>query len=155
MANDGFFRDLVETDSPDFRGNAGERKVHHLPTDSDGLEGLGALVGVEDGNPHLGHDLEQALLQSLAVIAHGFLRTHLALWSQLPDRGIAEIGADRGCSESKTTGDLVDIADFSGFQDQGSSKPFPDSSEMVMNGTNSHQTGNRNFPGICIPIAED
>ncbi len=94
--------------------------------DSDGLEGLRALVGIQDRDAHFGHDFEQAFFECLAVVGHRLLGVHsfaeftfsFICGDELADGGVAEVGNDGGGSEAEQAGDLVDVAGFAGFDDE-------------------------------------
>ena len=61
--------DLVEADAAELGGGAGEVLVDELLAEADGLEHLGAGVGGDRGDAHLGHHLEDALAGGLDVVA--------------------------------------------------------------------------------------
>ena len=65
--------DVVEVDAADRTGQADEVLVEHLLADADGLEQLGAGVGRERRDAHLGHHLEHALARGLDVVGLGLI----------------------------------------------------------------------------------
>ena len=76
VADEGFLCDLRKGDAADLGWHAGEGEIDHVRADADGLEGLRALIRIEDGDAHLGHDFQQAFFECLAVVRHRFLRSH-------------------------------------------------------------------------------
>jgi hypothetical protein len=62
-------RELVEPDSPDHGVGTPEAALHHLLAQAEALEDLGAVVGWQDRDTHLRHDLQQALLRGGAISA--------------------------------------------------------------------------------------
>jgi hypothetical protein len=58
-------REDVEADAADPRRRAGEVPVDEVALEADGLEDLGAAVGLGRRDPHLGDRLEQALAERL------------------------------------------------------------------------------------------
>ena len=60
--------DLVEADAAEAADGAGEVLVDQLLAEADGLEDLGAGVGRDRGDAHLGHHLEDALAGRLDVV---------------------------------------------------------------------------------------
>ena len=56
-----------QVDAADTRGGAGEELLDHLVGQAHGLEDLGADVGTDGADAHLGHGLEQALAHRLEV----------------------------------------------------------------------------------------
>jgi hypothetical protein len=63
--------DHVEADAAELAGGAGEVLVDEVLGQADGLEDLGAGVGRDRGDAHLGHDLQHALGAGLDVVAVG------------------------------------------------------------------------------------
>ena len=58
----------VEADARDAGGGAREVPVDQLPIETDGLEDLGPAVALQGGDPHLGHHLQDALVEGLDVV---------------------------------------------------------------------------------------
>src|SRR6185437_3081752 len=65
MALQGLDREHLQADTTDARGGAGEVAVDQLPLEPDGLEDLGATVGLDRGDAHLGDRLQEALADRL------------------------------------------------------------------------------------------
>jgi hypothetical protein len=61
-------RDHVEADALDARRRPGEVALDDVVRDADRLEDLRAAVALQRRDPHLGHDLEDALVDGLAVV---------------------------------------------------------------------------------------
>ena len=55
----------VEADAADAAGRAGEAGVHHVMPQAQGLKDLGALVGGNGGDAHLGHHLQHPRIDRL------------------------------------------------------------------------------------------
>src|SRR2546426_11829258 len=54
------------------RDGPGEVAMHQVAVETDGLEDLGAGVALQGGDSHLGHDLEDSLVQGLDVVLDRF-----------------------------------------------------------------------------------
>jgi hypothetical protein len=63
--------DDVEADPADAGEGAREVAVDHVLVEADGLEDLCPTVALEGRDPHLGHDLENPLVERLDVVLHG------------------------------------------------------------------------------------
>ncbi len=74
---------------------------------------------------------------------------------ELADGGVAEIRADGGGTESKTTGDLMHVADLAGFDDQRRPEARADAGEMMVDGADREQSGDRYPLGGGGPVGED
>ena len=101
--------------------NSGEGIVYHFLTNSEGLKNLSSLIGVEDGDTHFGHDLEDTFFKGFAVVRHRKFWGHilakfiLGVSSyDLSDGGVSKVGANRGGSKSEEAGDLMGVSCFSG-----------------------------------------
>src|SRR5205823_4933727 len=68
VAQPGLARDHVEPDALDARRGPGEVALDHLGVEADGLEDLRAPVALERRDAHLGHHLEDALVDRLHVV---------------------------------------------------------------------------------------
>src|SRR5262249_13999681 len=61
--------DLLERNSPDSRGRSCEAPLDNLAAQAESLEDLRTLIALQSGNPHLGHDLQHAAIDGLAILA--------------------------------------------------------------------------------------
>ena len=161
MADDGFLGDFLETDAADFGRDAGEGEIDDFRADANGFECLSALVGVEHRDAHFGHDFENAFFEGFEVVGHRLGGRDVAEFAfplvhgdELPDGGKAEIRAYGGRAEAEAAGDLVNIADFSGFDHERGTHAFADAVEVVMDGADGKQGRNRNPLGGSSPVRE-
>ena len=67
VAAEGLFGDLLEADALDLGRGAGEILLHEIGSQPDGIEYLGAAIGLVGRDAHLGHHLEDALVDRLDV----------------------------------------------------------------------------------------
>ena len=59
---------LFERDATNAAGRSGETLGHNVFADTNGLENLGTDITLDGGDPHLGHDLEEALIARLYIV---------------------------------------------------------------------------------------
>src|SRR3990172_5229530 len=76
VAEDRLLGDHVEAHATDPRGRPREVSVHELLAEANGLEDLGAPVGLDRGDPHLGDDLQDPFVQRLDVVLRGLRVVH-------------------------------------------------------------------------------
>ena len=112
--------DDVEADAAQRRGRAGEVLVDELLGQAHGLEDLGAAVGGDGGDAHLGHDLEDAVAEGVDEVVDGGVRVDLdgARAGEVLDGLHGEVRADRGGAVADEEGDVVDLADVAGLDDE-------------------------------------
>ena len=65
------FLDVCQSDAAHTADGIGEVLVHHILVDTDGLEDLGALIGLDGGNTHLGSDFYNAMKYRAVIIVYG------------------------------------------------------------------------------------
>ena len=68
---------LVESDALDARCRPGEVLVDHRLLETDGLEDLRPVVGLDGGDAHLGHGLQDTLAQGLDQVGAGLFSGHV------------------------------------------------------------------------------
>ena len=123
----------------------GEARLHHLVAQADGLEDLGTGVRRNGGDAHLGHDLEQALVEGPDHVAAGPLRRH-GRWKSVVagvdhgvDRGEGQVRTDSRCAVSQQQGHVVHLAGVTALDKQADpgAGPLPD--EVVVDRTGGQQ----------------
>ena len=143
--------DLLEPDAADLRMGPVEALLDERLADPDRLENLGALVAVEHRDPHLRHDLEQALLQAVAEVlrrggeVHPLEMTLLVVLQQLADGRIAEVRTDSGRPVAEQAGHLVRVARLAGIGDQATAHALALAVEVVVDCTGRHDRRDRNL----------
>src|SRR5262249_37674512 len=121
--------DLLEADPPDWRRRSREAEVYDLRAETQRLEGLRAAVRRERGDPHLGEDLEQALLRSRPEAEAGCrgrgpggggvpAGLRLVGREQGVDAGEREPGVYRFGAVPEQRREMVDVERIAGFGDQ-------------------------------------
>ena len=114
--------DDVEADAADLGGGAVEVLVDEVLVEADGLEDLGAAVGGDGGDAHLGHDLQDALAEGVDQVADGLLGLDAgqegAGADQVLDGLHRQVRVDGGGAVADEQGDVVDLADVAGLDQQ-------------------------------------
>ena len=119
---EAFLRDHVEADALDLRGRAGEELVDDLAIEPDGLEDLGAVIGLHGGDAHLRHRLENAFLDRLAVVEPSLgcvdVAGDFAVAVHLVDRLVGHVGVDGVGAVADQQAEVHHLPRFTGFDDQ-------------------------------------
>jgi hypothetical protein len=154
---DGFLGNLEDTDAFDPARRAGEVLGHRGAVEANGFEQLRAAVAHVGAHAHLGHDLRQALADRLDVVVDGFLGGQVA-GQVLVDRrqgfhrqvGVHGFGAVTG-QHTK----VVHFARGAGFHHQtgGGAQAF--AHQVLVNGRQGQQRGNRHLGGADGAVADD
>ncbi len=117
-----------------------------MPGKSDGVEDLRAAIGLVGRYAHLGHDLEQALVDRLdEALDHLVAADRLRQVLRHRGQGLeGEIGVDRFRAVARKTGKVMDLARFAGFDDEADRGPKALADQVMMDGRGREQRRNRN-----------
>mmetsp|Transcript_21078 Transcript_21078/g.39507 ORF Transcript_21078/g.39507 Transcript_21078/m.39507 type:complete len:1048 (-) Transcript_21078:533-3676(-) len=118
----------VEVCSLDTGGRSREATVDDLLAEPDSLEDLGALVGLQGGDAHLTHDLQQALGRGLSVGGDHVVVAVLLLRLggdqpvavHLAESLVGDVRADAVATEAEQGRKVVDLASVSALREDGS-----------------------------------
>ena len=157
MALGRLARDLAQADAFHLRVRAGEVLLHERRAQADGVEDLRAAVGLIGGDAHLGHHLQQALVDGLDVALLRFLEGQLLveLGEDLLQRLEGEIGVDRLRAIAGQHRELMHLVRLAGLHDQADlgAQALPD--QVMMHGRGGEQRGNRNAVGAGRAVRQD
>ena len=159
MTLHGFQRDLRQRDTFNGGGGAGEITVHELARQADRVENLRAAIGLVGGDAHLGHDLEQALVDRLDVAFDNLGRIHLfgklAAPVHVCQRLEGQIGVDCFGTIACKAAEMMHFARFARFDNQTDrgAQPLPD--QMVMHGCRCKQCRNGDAVRAKLAVGED
>jgi hypothetical protein len=139
----------VEPDPADARGGAGEVLLDHLGRQSHGLEDLGAVVGLDRRDAHLGERLEQSLADrtddvALGLLERGGVRGRVAVVLRrrphdLLERLEHEVRVDGRGAVADQRREVVDLARLAGLHDEAGLQAGALAHEMVMHGGDGQQ----------------
>src|ERR1039457_7159449 len=117
--------DHVDSDSTDPRGRSGEVLVDEVLREPERLEDLRALVALHRGDPHLGDDLDDPLVDGLHVALLGVAGApgdHL-LADLVVNRLEREVGVDGARAIADEETEVVDLARLARLQNQPDARP--------------------------------
>ena len=151
-------RDAVEADPLNRRPRSREAALDHLAVESDGFEYLRAVVRRHGRDAHLGHDLEQLLVDGLDVRGEGLLFSHVlvvALVQQLPDRRERQVGVERARAVADEQGELVHLPRVPHLRHERRLQALPRPHEVMVHGAygKQHRRGGVRF--VHAPVAQD
>ena len=131
----------------------GEVLVDDLAVQADGFEYLPAAVAVQRRDAHLGHDLQQALVERLDVVLDRGLHVgdggNLLVDPQLLDRLEGDVRVDGARAVAEQEGHVVHFPRLAAFHDDPATGPLAFPYEMVMNSGRREQRRNRrHFRGL-------
>ncbi len=151
--------DDVQAGAADLGGGAVEVGLDELVVEADGLEDLGAAVGGDGGDAHLGHDLQDALAERVDQVLDGLLRLQAGQEGtgaqQVLDGLHGEVRVDRGRSVADEQGDVVDLADVTGLDQQADLGALLGGDEVVVHGGGEQQRRDRCVLGVRVAVRED
>ena len=137
MAAHRLFRDLGQPHALDASVRASEIFVDEILAQADRVENLRAAIGLIGGDAHLGHHLEQALVDRFDVALDDFLV--VALLRQIVLHGDqcleGEIGIDRLGAVPGKAAEVMYLPGLCRLHDQTDRSAQPFANEVVMNGS--------------------
>ena len=119
MAQADFLGDHIQPDAANPRGGPAKVLVNKGLIQTDGLKDLRAAIRLHGGDPHLGHGLDQALVDRLDKVLHGCFVRHLrqmALADQVRERFEGEIGVHATDPVTEQYREVMDFPGFARFQ---------------------------------------
>ena len=117
----GLGGDDVEADAAELADRAGEELVDEVLGQADRLEDLGAAVGGDGRDAHLGHHLEHALAERLDQVGDGLLlgdRGDGAVPHHVLDGLHGQVRVDRRRAVADEQGHVVHLAHVAGLDDE-------------------------------------
>ena len=157
MSAKGLFGDFGEADAFDARCRAGEIGADKIRPQADGIENLRAAIGLIGRDAHLGHHLQQALVDRLDVALDDFLVVELLRQIALhrDQRFKREIGVDRFRAVAGETGEVMNFARLAGFDDKPDRRAQALADQMMMHRRAAEQRRRRNAVDACGAVRQD
>ena len=133
--------EVIEVRTLNTAGYAFEAKVHHTVGQTNGLEQLGTPIGGNGGDPHLGQDLQQALVDALAVIVLGLDRVHqhFAGADQVVQHLVGQVRIHRGGTKAEQHRKVVRVPGPAGFHDDVGIATQAVTHQVMVHSAGSHQ----------------
>ena len=153
----GFLRQLGEADAANRRRGAGEIFVDQTLGQADRVENLRAAIGLEGGDAHLGHYLQDTLADRLDVIGlRGFGRqSELPAHGQILDQVEGEPGIDRLRAIAGEHAEMVDLTRLAGLQHEAGLHAQALADEMMMDRAGGERSRNGDAVGALRPVRQD
>ena len=125
---------------------------------AESLKDLRAVIGGSRRDPHLRHDLENPRVDGLNVALNHLAGVHVievAFGVQRVQSLQRQIRMDRVCAEPDQTGNLMHIACVAAVRDNRRRQSLPAIDQVMMNGGDRKQHGNRNAIRADFFVAQD
>jgi hypothetical protein len=147
VAPENLAGDDVDADAADPRRRPREVLIHECPIEADRFEDLRAAVALQRGDAHLGHHLQDALVQRMDVVDHRLVMgdaDELPLPDHVVERFERQIRVDDAGAVAEEQRAVVHLARVARFHDQaalraralahrdgGARRPLPAGSESA------------------------
>ena len=156
VAFDGLARDLRQPHPADGARRTGEEPLDETLVQADRVEDLRAAIGLVGRDAHLGHHLQDALVDRLDV-APVELAVAQLLRQLVPDRRERferEIGVDRLGAVPGQGAEVMDFARLAGLDDQAEQGPQPRPHEVVVHRRGAQQRRDGDAVVVDRAVAE-
>ena len=151
--------DLGDAYALDPRRRPGEVAVDELLVESDSLEYLGPPVALDGRNAHLGHYLEDALVQGLDVVLFCVVATdrldESGLVLHVGQRLVGQVRVDCGGAVSYEEGELGYVPRLARLHDQSGAGPDPFTDHVVMYAGHRQEAWDRRVTPVYTPVGQD
>ncbi len=149
--------DAGEAHSTHPAGSGAECQLPDLIVEAYHLEQRAAPVGAEGADPHLGHDLEETVLQrhAVALLGHHRIDGHLARGGECSHLLDGQVGVHRRSPEGGQAGEVVGVPRLSGHHHQRSVEADAGVDEPVVDGTHRQQDGDGSVLGVHLTVGEN
>ena len=157
VAQAHFPGDDIDADAADAGGGAREILVHEVLAEAERLEDLGAVVALHRGDAHLGHDLDDALVDCLDVFHLGLGRVALEHpLAQLVVDGLeGQVGIHGAGAVANEGAVVVYLAGLPGLQHETDLLAGAGPQQVVLDRGDAEQGGNGRVRGVVAPVRED
>ena len=149
--------DLFQPDAAHPGNGVGKIAVDHVLTDAHGLENLCALIGLQNGNAHLGGHLAHALHHRADIVLLGGVTVLVQqpLFDQLIDAFQRQIGVDGSSAVAQQQGEMMDVPRVGCFQNHADGRAAAGIDEMMLQRRHCQQGRNRHMVFIHSPVGQD
>ncbi|VGP13006.1 hypothetical protein SB00610_01089 [Klebsiella quasipneumoniae subsp. similipneumoniae] len=149
--------EIVEAGAADAADHALEAEIGDIAMQTDRFEQLRAAVGGDGRDPHLGHDLIQTFVDTVAIVQHHRTVRFIDGFAvdQLRQRFIGEVRIDSCRAEAQQHGEVVRIAGAGGFNDDVgiAAQTFID--QTGLDRANGHRRRHRQAVFGDVAVGED
>ena len=149
--------DFLQADAADPADRICEIFINHFPADADGLENLGAHIGLNRGDSHLGGCLHDAADHRLIVIVHRrvIILVQDPLVDQLLDAFLRQIRIDGAGPVAQQRREMMHLARLSGLQNDGDAGPLLRPHQMLLQSGYRQQRRDRHMILVHSPVGQN
>ena len=133
--------EILEAGALDTAWHTAEAQVHHITGDPHRFKQLGTTIGGDGGNPHLGEDLHQALVDALAEILLQFHRIaeQLAGTHHVGDHVVGQVRVNGSSTETEQHREVMGITGSGRFHNNVGVRTQTFFGQVMMHCTGGHQ----------------
>ena len=130
--------------------------LQHFVAQTYALENLRAAVGTNGGYAHLGHNLQQALLQGLYIIGpgSGVVELYATLLDEFGYDCEAQIRIDCGRTVAQQQGDVHSLQYLSAFDDKRRLHPLSNGYEVMVHCADCQQRRDCGMRGVHVAVRQ-
>ncbi len=154
----GFLRNHLQARALDARRGIGEVLVDQSSVETHRLEDLGPAIGLNRGNSHLRHHLQNPLGQRLDEVTLRLVGIHtrqFALSNQLSQAFKCEIGIDRIGAVAEQQRQVVDFPGLSALHQQADAGSSAMPNQVMMKPSQREKGWNRRLPVIHPAVRQN
>ena len=121
------------------------------------LKTLGALVGLEEGDPHLRRHRDHPRQNGPVIVGHGGIEVLVqqAFVDEFGDALVGQVGVHRPGAVAQKGGHLVHVPGFPTLQNDGDRRTLSRLDEVLLQGRHRQQGGDGHVVLIHPPVRED
>ncbi len=153
----GVAGDGVESDTADGAHFGTEVGAEQALRQTDSLEDLCTAIGADGRDTHLGHNLEQALLDGRNVVGlgRGVVLLYLTFLDEVVENGVGHVRTECGCTVAQQQGGMHHLAYLSALHNQCGLHTLADIDEVVVDGTHRQQRRDGDVVVVDVAVGED
>ena len=138
-------------------GGVGEVLVHHVLAQAQDLEDLGALVGLQGRDAHLGGNLDHAGEHRAVVVGNGHVGVAVqgSPLGELADALVGQVGAHRAGAVAQQGGEVVHAGGLGAFQHHGYGGALLGAHQVLLHRGNGQQGGNGQVAFVHSAVAQN
>ena len=149
--------DGVQTHPAHLTGGVGKEPGHQIPVQAHRLKTLGALVGLEGGDPHLRRHRDHPRQDGPVIVGHGGIEVLVqqSFVDEFGDTLVGQVGVHRPGAVAQQGGHLVHVPGFPALQNDGDRRALSRLDEVLLQDRHRQQGGDGHVVLIHPPVRED
>ena len=149
--------DVRKADAAHAADGVGEVAVDDVLVDAHRLEDLGALIGLDGGDAHLGGNAHHAAQNGQVIIVHGggVVLVQQVLVDELPDGFVGQVGVYGAGTVAQQGGEMMHVPRLAALQNDGDGGALFRADEVLLQGRHGQEGGDGHVVFVDAPVRED